>query len=233
MARAGHPSLSISTDDLILLLTRDLKPVRGLARPALRALTWLSGVSAVALVIAASADLGAVHDRLAAAPDMWLSVIGSVLTLLTATLAAFEVSLPDRSHYWCVLPVPAVVLWLGASGLGCLRVALEFLPVHRATAADALRECLPFILGMSLPLALTIGWMLRRARPLRPGPVAVLAGLASASGSASLLWFVHPFDTSVIDVLVHATAVLVVMGGARATSGWVGDSRPTVGVILA
>jgi len=205
-----------ATDDIIARLVRDLRPVRRLAPPATRAATWLLGVAILAVVVASTANLQAAWARETATPDMAWSVIGSVLTLVTATLAAFAASVPGRSRLWWFLPAPAVALWLGASGAGCLRTTLDLLSIHRATLFDALRECLPFILGMSLPLALTLGWMLRRAQPLSPGPVTVLGGLASASGAASLLWLVHPFDVSAVDVAVHTLAVLTVVVTARA-----------------
>lgn len=207
---------TVATDDIIARLVRDLRPVRRLAPPALRAATWLSGLAVLALIVGSTGNLQAAWIRQTATPDMAWSVVGSVLTLMTATLAAFTASVPGRSRLWWFLPMPAVALWLGASGAGCLRTGLDLLSIHRATLFEALRECLPFIIGMSVPLALTLGWMLRRARPLNPGPVTVLGGLASASGAASLLWLVHPFDVSAVDIAVHVLAVLAVVGAARA-----------------
>ena len=200
-----------STEQLVWCLVRDLRPVKRLARPTTGALVWVVGLLVAAVLVAGSTDLRAVGTRLAAAPDMWLSAVGSVLTSVAAGFAALEVSLPDRSSRWSMLPLPAAVLWLAASVFGCIRAALNLLSVHRATVTDSLRECLPFILGMSAPLALALGWMLYRSRPLRVGQVAILGGLASASGAASLLWLVHPFDASVVDIAVHGATVLVVV----------------------
>ena len=206
--------MSTSTDELILRLAADLRSVRRLAAPSWRAGTWLGCVALIALALAARADLRAIGARLAAAPDMWLAVAGSIATAVLAAIAVFELSLPDRRPAWAWLPVPAVALWLGASGVGCLRLE----PIGStppASLQEATRSCLPFILGLSIPLAAMLVAMLRRARPLRPGPVAAMGGLASAAAAASLLWFVHPFDAGLLDLVVHALAVLVVIALTR------------------
>lgn len=210
-----------STDELIDHLVRTLEPVKRLPRPFARAGFWVAYVLAAALLIGSIANLPAVKLRLLAAPDMWLAVVGSVLTMVTATFAAFEASLPDRSRRWWFLPGPALALWLGASGVGCFRAALQLASIHRATFGEAMRECLPFIIGMSVPLALILGYMLHRAYPLRSGPVSILGGLAAASAAASLLWLVHPFDASAVDIAVHAAAVLTVVGVARSMARYI------------
>ena len=106
---------------LIGALAADLRPVRRLPPPVLRALFWLALVAAVAAALATFADVAAMWHRLAASPDMWLAVLGSIATAATAAFAAFELSLPDRSRAWALLPLPAAALWVGASGLGCMR----------------------------------------------------------------------------------------------------------------
>ena len=78
-------------------------------------------VGAVALALTMVSDVGAMIQRLMAAPDMWLAAMGSVLTAVLAAAAAFQLGLPDRKAAWALLPLPAVLLWIGASGMGCLR----------------------------------------------------------------------------------------------------------------
>ena len=64
---------------------------------------------------------------------------------------------------------------------------------------------------MSVPLMVMMVVMVRRACPLRPHLTALVAGLAIAAASASLLNFDHPFDASASDLLVHLVAVLLVI----------------------
>jgi hypothetical protein len=205
-------------EGLIDHLASDLRPVRRLAPPAVRAAGWLLVVLAAAAVLAHFADLHAFAMRLEAALDMRLAVTGSVLTAVLASLSAFQLSVPDRTRAWALLPLPAVALWLGASGMGCLRMWL--LPDSVVgTLSETAHDCLTFIVGISLPLSIVLFLMLRRARPLRPGLVAGMGGLAAAASAASLLWFVHPYDAAVTDLVVHIVAVLIVVGVARFVGG--------------
>lgn len=206
-----------SSDALIRDLVADLRPVRRLASPHLRALGWLAVVGALAAGLAGFSDLGAVARRLASVPDMWLAVTGSALTAVLAAVAAFETSLPDRKPAWALLPLPGLALWIGASGLGCLRTWL--LPGMQAATMVEARGCLVFILGISVPLSVLLVVMLRRAYPLRPGLTATMGGLASAAAAATLLNFVHPYDAAATDLAVHALAVLIVVLVNRALSG--------------
>ena len=203
-----------SNDRLIGALVADLRPVRPLLPPALRTLIWLMLVAAVAIGLAMFADVAAMWRRVAAIPDMWLAVLGSIATMATAAFAAFELSLPDRSRAWALLPLPAAALWVGASGLGCMRV--DVLPGTHVAGFGETRDCLLFIIGLSVPLSAALIVMLRRAYSLAPPLTAAMAGLASAAAAATLLNFFHPFDAAAADLAVHAVAVLIVVAAARA-----------------
>ena len=52
--------------------------------------------------------------------------------------------------------------------------------------------------------------MLRRAFPLHPALTAMLAGLACAAASATVLSLFHPGDAAAADLAFHALAVMVV-----------------------
>ncbi len=198
------------TGALIGRLTAELRPVRRLARPGWRAASWLGFVVLAGVVLAVRADLGAVAARVVAYPDMWLSVAGSVLTAVAAAVAVLMLALPDRDGRWALLPLPPFALWLGASGVGCLRQDAIAL-LHGASLAAAGSACLPFILTSSALLAVPLGALIWRARPLRIGLVALIGGLALSAASASLLWLSHPFDASLADLVVHMAAVGLVV----------------------
>lgn len=202
-------------DRLLRELGADLTPVRRLRAPGLRALGWFSVVLAIAAVLAMVADGAATLARLAAVPDLWLSALGSASTAVLAGWAAFELSTPGSRRRWALLPVPPFVLWLGASGLGCLRVWPA--PGTGPMAHGESGECLMFIVGLSLPLAILITIMLRRAWPLHPALTAGVAGLACAAAAATLLNFVHPFDAAATDLALHALGVAIVVA---ATALW-------------
>ena len=106
---------------LVAALTADLTPVRRLSAPFLRALVWLAITVAIAVALAVFSDLGAMGRRLGASPDLWVAAAGSAMTAVLAVIAAFELNLPDRKPLWALLPLPAAILWVVASGIGCLR----------------------------------------------------------------------------------------------------------------
>jgi hypothetical protein len=199
---------------LIQGLAADLKPVRRLSSPGKRALVWLACVAAAALVLAMLSDLPALQHRLMAAPDMWLAATASALTAVLAAVAAFQLSMPDSPRAWAWLPLPPLLLWIGASGMGCLRV--WFVPETHAASLGEARDCLLFILALSLPLSALLFVMLRQAYPLEPGLTAAIGGLAVAAAAATLLNFIHPFDAAATDLSVHAFAVALVIVASRA-----------------
>src|SRR5262245_34186340 len=202
---------------LIRDLAADLAPVRRLRSPSVRALTWLAVVATTAIVLAVIADLSALGHRVSAAPDMWLSVTGSTLTAILAAIAAFRLSLPDAHRRWALLPLPAALLWIVASGVGCLRT--WFVPGTHAADLSEARDCLIFIVGLAVPLSALLIIMLRRAYPLQPELTASIAGLASAAAAATLLNFFHPFDAAAIDLVIHVFAIAIVIGANWGLSG--------------
>jgi hypothetical protein len=200
-------------DALIGELTRGLHPVRRLASPWRRAAMWLCATLWLALLLGQFTDFTAVGHRLMAAPDMWMAALGAVLTGMLAAVAAFLTSVPGRSSRWGALPLPALALWIAASGAGCLRSEAlgwtEPEPTMHAT------NCIYFIVLVSAPLAALMMWQIMRACPLRPALTASLAGLASAGAAASLLTLFHPFDATAVDLASHFAAVLLVVGVVR------------------
>jgi hypothetical protein len=206
-----------SEERLIGALAADLAPVRRLAPPSLRALGWLAVVAATAIALASFADLSPLCHRLAGATDMWVAALGSTATAILAAIAAFQLSMPDARRTWALLPLPAALVWIGASGAGCLRTWLAP-ETHVADISEA-RDCLMFILGLSVPLSALLILMLRRACSLQPGLTAGIGGLAVAAAAATLLNFFHPFDAAATDLAVHAGAVALVIGANRLVSG--------------
>lgn len=204
---ASEPTL----DSVVARLSADLRPVRRLPAPPFRAAAWIGLAALMALGLSCFCDLPALRHRLAAAPDMWLAVVGSTATAVLAALAAFELSVPGRKARWALLPVPTLLLWIWASGLGCLRTWGAPNPSPLGPVSEA-GHCLTHILMMSVPLMALMMVMVRRACPLRPNITALVSGLAIAAASATLLNFDHPYDASATDLLAHLVAVLLVIG---------------------
>jgi hypothetical protein len=202
----------MKTNQIIEQLAADLEPVRVLRAPWARTLGWLLVVGAVSTgLILRFAHLDTILPRLMT-PRVAVESTAIALTAVTAILSAFELSLPDRSPRWAWLPVPPLLVWLAASGLGCLRNGMS---LHGpAGFVGHSSHCFVFIAGASVPLAVALFWMLRRARPIDALPVAAVGTLGVAATAAFVLQFFHPFDITVIDLTLHLAAIgLVVLLG--------------------
>ena len=218
------------TEDLINQLAESATPVRRLRPPLVRASLWLLGVLCVAAaVILAAGALQRFAER-SLTPGFDTEWAATVLTGMCAVLAAFNLSLPDRSRHWLWLPVPSLLVWLGASGFGCYRSWLVVGADQSLQLGESAR-CFLFILAVSVPLAIALSVPLRRSRPLDPMPVLWCAGLGVAALSAAILQFFHPFNITVMDLASHlaaiALAVLLVGGlgrqALRRPAGLAGD----------
>jgi hypothetical protein len=198
-----------ATDDLISRLAADLRPVRRLAPPMWRAAGWLA--FAALLIAAAVAVFGLRPDIAERLRDMGEMVqwLASAATGVLAAVAAFQLSLPDRSPRWILLPLPAAAIWVGTLGLGCLAEVLKIGPA--ALSPGLSPGCMAFILGLGLPLAGSLVWMLRYAVAIRPVPVAAMGGLAGASLSAAGLWLFHELEGAAEALVWHAGMTLVVV----------------------
>ena len=198
-----------TTDDLIASLAADAKPVRRLRSPLARALGWLAAfVAMVAIVTVVTNAWPALLARLGD-HSFAVEMAATFVTGLAAVVAAFYLSVPDRSRFWTFLPLPPLALWLGSSGYQCYRNWIEFGPQGWRLGRSG--DCFIFILTMSIPVALALYWVLRRAVPLDVTRVLMIGGLGVAALSAATLQFYHPFDVTVIDLAIHVIAVGIVI----------------------
>src|SRR6516162_8555479 len=202
----------MSTPDLIDQLAAGLTPVRRLRSPMVRAAQWLllATVVSIMLVIA-----------LGVRPDFWQCVLDQSFVLCTgasvamgvcATVAAFMLSLPDRSRAWVLLPLPAVVVWLSTIGYQCLTnwVALEPDVLSWGEAA----RCFSTLVVTSLPLAITILVMLRHSTPLRPVLATLTAGLAVSAITATAMSLIHNIDASIMNLVWNLGTAAAVIGAS-------------------
>jgi hypothetical protein len=199
----------VRTDDLIDQLSHGLRPVRRLPPPGLRAAQWIG--FATVLIGAFVVVFGPRHDLMErmARPHEAAQFFFTVTTGVLAAIAAFQLSLPDRSARWALLPVPSAALWVGSMGMGCMADMTRMGP--DAFALGTSWGCFRFIVLMGVPLAASIVWMLRYAGPIRPVPVAVLGGLAGAALSAAGLTLFHHLDAALMVLLWHGGSTLLVV----------------------
>lgn len=203
-----------TTSDLIRALSGNLTPVRRLRPPLVRALLWLMLAAVVLGLLAVSQ--GVRPDLLARLQDLAFAgpVAGSLATGILAAIAAFMVSLPDRSRLWLLLPLPALVLWFSNIGYQCLTQWVALDP-NGITLGETAR-CAATLVLTSLPLSLAMVLMLRYAAPLRPTAVALVGSLSVAAITATALSLFHVLDASLMVIMWNmGTALLIVsIGGA-------------------
>jgi hypothetical protein len=217
----------VTTPELIDILCASATPVRRLRAPLVRAGLWLLLAGVVLLALAA------VHG---ARPDLALrlrdpsfaaALAGSLLTGILAAIAAFYLSLPDRSRLWLLLPAPPLALWVATIGYGCLTdwVALAPDGVHLGSTL----ECFATLGIASLPPALALFAMLRHTARLHPTTAGLMGGLATAGVAATAMSLIPELAATVMVLVwnLGAAALIVTLGGAfgRRILGWTSPQR--------
>ena len=201
----------VSTPDLIDQLCADLKPVRRLRSPLLGAAVWLLFAAATVALLAVLRRTRTDLAVLLQTPAFTTALAGSLLSGALGAIAAFQLSLPDRSPLWLLLPAPALVLWLSTIGYGCLTdwVSLEPGGVRLGSTL----ECFATLLLVSLPPAAALALMLRRRAWLDPMPVAMSGSLAVGGIAASAMSLLHDLDATVMVLAwtLGATALSVAL----------------------
>lgn len=199
----------MKTSDLIASLARDLPPVRRLRPPFVRAAGWLAVAFIVVAFLAVAQGIRQDLAMRLRDPAFALSMASSLLTGVLAALAAFQVSLPDRSRLWLLLPLPALVVWLSNIGYQCLTQWIAVGP-EGLTMGEAAR-CFATLVLTGLPLSLLMLVMLRYTALLRPTAATLMGSLAVAAITASALALFHIIDASAMILMWNlGTAALFV-----------------------
>ena len=205
-----------NTPDLIETLVECATPVRRLRPPLMRAGLWLAFAALILVLVAIAHGL---RSDLAIQMQQPLFLVGMMAALATGILAAiasFQISLPDSSRWWLLLPLPPLALWVSTIGYGCLTDWVSIGPdgIHMG---EALR-CLATLLMTSVPLSIVMLLMLRYATFLRPTEVCVTGGLAIAAMTAFALSLLHDLDATIM-ILVWNLGVAALIAGLASLFG--------------
>ncbi len=200
------------TDQLIDLLSSNVKPVAPLPPPLARA-----GVTLAAMALLSGLAFVLLHESnplQSRGPGgeglVWFEMLAMLATGILAVTGAFFMAIPGRSRYWLGAPLVPFAAWLLLSGAGCYRDLVRAGPAGWQLGHSM--DCLIFIVGASLLLGAPLVWRLSRAAPIDPLPVAALGGLGTAALAAFLLQFFHPFAVTFIDLAVHIASIIIVIG---------------------
>jgi hypothetical protein len=179
-----------------------------------RALCWLGAAALLGAALIAFGKRPSIAQGAPGGALTWLALGAAAITAGAAAFTAFRLNQPERSSAWKLLPLPALVAWIGAAVLGCF--AARDTPEAWGRSLGEATECFAFLLCVSLPLSALMVFLLRRARPLRPRLAMALGGLASAGAAAVLLSAVHPHPSGALDLVAHAIAIggIVVLNAA-------------------
>jgi hypothetical protein len=196
------------TPDLIDALVECATPVRRLRPPLVRASLWLAFAGLILALLAIGHGVrGDLAERLHQ-PVFVVSIAAALATGVLAAVAAFVVSLPDRSQWWLLLPAPALAVWVGTIGYGCLTDWVSIGP-DGVRFGETLR-CFATLVLTSVPLAIALAAMLRYAALLRPGAVTLAGALAVAAITSSALSLIHDLDATMMILIWNlGTAALI------------------------
>jgi len=197
-----------TTPQLIDALVERASPIARLRSPLARACRWL-GFAGIALALLAAAH-GVRTDLVEHLhqPVFLVSLTASLATGILAAVAAFVISLPDRSQWWILLPAPALAIWLSTIGYGCLTDWVSMEP-SGIRLGETVR-CFATLLLTSVPLSLAMLMMLRYAVLLRAKAVTLTGALAVAALTSFALSLDHDLDaTAMILVWNLGTAALI------------------------
>jgi hypothetical protein len=197
------------TDALISRLSDRLEPVKPLRKPWLRALLWSAFATVIIALLGTFFGARANIEHALHEAKFVMPLVGSWLTGLTAAIAAFEVSLPDRSRRWLWLPLAPVLLWSSGFAYGCLASWVE-IPEGANIAAGA-KECIGTILLVSAALVVVLLPMLRRVKTLRPALTAWLGCLAVSGFADTAHLLVDTEQASLLALTINLVPALVLV----------------------
>ncbi len=204
----------ITTPDLIDSLARGVAPVRALRPPLVRAFGWLLLAAIILGLLAISQGIRPDLSQRLQQTHFVIGITAALLTGACAAIAAFMLSLPDRSRLWLALPGPALCAWLSTIGYQCLTDWVTLDPNGMGLGETA--RCFATLVLTSLPLSLALLVMLRYAAPLRPTAATLTGSLAVAAITATALSLFHELDATVMILLWNLGTAVVFIGLAGA-----------------
>ena len=220
----------MDTERLIQSLALAVKPVQALPRPWVRSVQWLT--VAIPYLVLVVYIMSPRADLMAKIVDAryFIEQTASLVTGITASIAAFASTIPGYSRKILLLPVLSMTVWLGALAQGSISALVQFGFNDSTFQSDWF--CLPAIVLLGVLPAVVMVVMLRRGAPLMPCTTVTLGALAVAGLGDFGLRFFDPLDAS-LTVLVWqfgSVFILAVSCGClgRHILNWqsVGDASP-------
>jgi hypothetical protein len=213
----------VKTSDLIDNLAESATPVRPLRPPLQRAALWLALAGVVLALLAVAHGVRPDLAMRLHQGGFVVSLGAALVTGILAAIAAFKLGQPESPQWWCLLPAPALVVWVSTIGYGCLTNWVTIGPdgVHMGEAV----RCFATLLLTSVPLAVAMLVMLRHVAALRPTTVSMMGGVAIAAMTAFALSLLHDLDASIMILVWNLGTAALIAGLAgllgRSSFAWV------------
>lgn len=204
---------------LIDTLSQELQPVRRVAGPWWRAMSWApvalgAGYLSTRMLHRFDTDWHAAHVAISFANVALCLTLGVVALAYSLSLGLADGRV--RAKGWIMAGLIAWAL------LAATSIALSPRPFAFVPGVGS--YCFTFVLTAGLPMVGVGIAALRRTRSLRPGQSLMATGMAIAFLSFGLLAFCHPAEMSLADFVMHLLAALT-LGGLTV---WLG--RPVIRV---
>jgi hypothetical protein len=189
----------IRTHELIDVLAAELKPVRRLRSPVVRAGCWSFMAGMVVVLLGVSQGVRADLTQRVQDTSFTLALGGAAATAIFAAASAFALAVPGRSRLWALLPLPPLLLWITAIGRQCLTRWVGY-DDGTMMMGDTAR-CFATVVLTSLPLWLLMLLMLRRSGAVRRLLPTLAGSLAVAATAGVAMDLLHRLDASAMILL--------------------------------
>jgi hypothetical protein len=170
-------------------------PVRRLQPPLQRALLWLALAAVVLILLSIEHGVRADLAERLRQPSFAVGIAAAVVTGILSVIAAFMISIPDRSQWWVLVPAPSLLIWISTVSYECFTDWIVIGPDGMGMGETV--RCFASLLLTSVPLGITLVIMLRYAALIRSGTVAMMGGLAVAAITSTALAIFHDLDSTV------------------------------------
>jgi hypothetical protein len=202
----------VTTDDLILALARQARPVTPLRPPAVRLLGWLALAALSATAGVWVYGLRPDSATMAASRGFAVDAVLALVILLSAAGAALLLAVPgaERRPVLRALALAAVVGWIA------LTIQAVWLQGEGLDGAAHWAACASRVASVALVPGLALLAMLGRGAPLRKGWAVGLSGAAAGAAGALAVLLTCPIVDPAHVLLGHVAPVALLGLGAAA-----------------
>ena len=211
--------MTLNTAELIKSLAEDCAPVRPLPPPLTRVAQWLAISVPYVAAVTLAYRLSGNEISLSLEPRLLIEELATIVTAMTAAVAAFCCGIPGLDRKIAFLPLLPLTVWLVSIGQVCAKSWLQLRAA--GLSLNVGWECLPpsALIGLLPAVAMVV--MLRRGAPLYPRVTMALGGLAVAALANLGLRLFHAGDVTIVMLTWHLGAVALLLALACWSGPWI------------